>query len=511
MNLSPDLLGSRTRARRFRADNGEVDNTGDLALLLKSRYPLIIAETSDEKRFVGILRKAAEEAGLPVWFWSSTRGLARDGQPAQYDTFEPQKALGLIGELREEGVFVLADAHHALVDPLVVRMVKEISQWEVTNKTLVLTGPRGVIPPELRGLALPWALKPPSKEEIEELVKRTLADLEAREFPISISEGETQTLIEALRGLSLTEAEQLIQQAAIRDGMLDSSDIPFVRGAKAEILEVNGCLELIEADHGTLDQVGGMHELKKWLSVRGRALEPEAARFGLDHPRGVLVTGVPGCGKSLAAKTLARTWGVPLVLLDPARLYGSYVGESEQRLHESLTTIEAMSPVVLWIDEIEKGFAAGGEGDAGVSRRILGSFLRWMQDRPPGVFLVATCNDVKSLPPELLRKGRFDDIFFVDLPAEQERKEIFRLHLSKRNRDPAGFDLDSLAGASDGFSGAEVEAAIVSALYRAYAEGQEVSQQHLVAEIEATTPLSQTRAEDVARLRDWAKGRARTA
>jgi SpoVK/Ycf46/Vps4 family AAA+-type ATPase len=221
-----------------------------------------------------------------------------------------------------------------------------------------------------------------------------------------------------------------------------------------------------------------------------------------------LLTGVPGCGKSLVAKTVAGSWGLPLVLLDPARLYAKYVGESEQRLEESLRSIEAMAPVVLWIDEIEKGFPPGSEGDSGVSQRLLGTFLRWMQDRPAGVFVIATSNEVLSLPPEFLRKGRFDEIFFVDLPGPAERAEILRLHLRKRGHDPLTFDVDTLAHGSEGFSGAEIEAAVVGALYRAYATRSGLTTQQILDELEATQPLSRTRAEDVAALRTWAAGRA---
>lgn len=488
-----------------------MDNASDLRLLLQSRYPLIVAEMQDEKRFIAILRKAAEEAGLPIWFWSATRGLALDGHPAQYDTADPKKALNVISQLTDPAVFVLADVHHAMSDPSVVRQIKEIAQWAARGKTVVLTSPRRVLPPELEGLALPWTLKPPAKEEIEELVTRTLGDLEQRKFPIQLGDQEKASLVDAVKGLSLLEAEQVIQQAALRDGVLSAEDLPFIRGAKAELLEAGGCLELVESDYGTLDQVGGMESLKDWLRLRGRAMEAKAAEFGLEAPRGVLVTGVPGCGKSLVAKTLARTWGVPLILLDPSRLYGPYVGESEQRLHDSLATVEAMSPVVLWVDEIEKGFATTAEGDAGVSRRILGTFLRWMQDRPQGVFMVATCNDVSALPPELLRKGRFDEIFFVDLPDTEERVAVLRLHLQKRKRDPGKFGIDELAAETQGFSGAELEAAIVGAMYRAYAEGREIEHKDLLEEVRSTSPLSETRAEDVARLRAWASGRARKA
>lgn len=311
-------------------------------------------------------------------------------------------------------------------------------------------------------------------------------------------------MADALRGLSTTEAERLLQQAALRDGVLAGDDVAYLRGAKADLLEAGGVLVLVEADVGTLDRVGGMPRLKEWLALRGRALEAGAAEFGLEPPKGLLVTGVPGAGKSLVAKTLARTWQMPLVLLDPGRLYGPYVGESEQRLHDSLAAVEAMAPAVLWVDEIEKGFASGGAGDGGVSRRVLGTFLRWMQERPPGVFVIATSNDVTSLPPEFLRKGRFDEIFFVDLPGAPERAEIFRIHLARRGRDPGAFEAAELAEASDGFTGAEIEAAVVGALYRAFAGGSELTTAEVLAELEATIPLSVSRAEDIDRLRAWA-------
>jgi SpoVK/Ycf46/Vps4 family AAA+-type ATPase len=251
-----------------------------------------------------------------------------------------------------------------------------------------------------------------------------------------------------------------------------------------------------------------MDQLKEWLSLRGQALSPDARAYGLEPPKGVLLTGVPGCGKSLAAKCLAAAWALPLVLLDPGALYGPYVGESEQRLREALRTVEAMAPVVLWIDEIEKGFARDRDAEGGVSARLLGTFLRWMQDRPDGVFLVATCNDVTALPPELGRKGRFDEVFFVDLPDRAERAEIFRVHLTARHRTPEAFDLARMGEASDGFSGAEIEAAVVSALYRAFAERRQLTTNDVVGEIAATVPLSRARPEEVERLREWARERA---
>jgi ATP-dependent 26S proteasome regulatory subunit len=485
-----------------------MDNTGDLRLLLASRHPLLVVDMRDERRFLDILRREAGN-GLPLWIWSIATGLRRDGEGSQYDTTDPKKALAWLAQTpHPRGVFVFVDVHHALEDPVFVRTLKEFAHAPRPDQTVVLAGSGLSIPSDLDGLALPWRLQPPTTGELEELVRRTVEDLRARRFDVGIGADGVGTLVESLRGLSMTEAERLVQRAALRDGGLHDDDVEFVRRAKAELLETDGVIELVEADHGTLDDVGGMDRLKAWLLLRGRALEPAAREFGIDPPRGVLLTGVPGCGKSLVAKTLARTWRLPLVLLDPGRLYGPYVGQSEGRLRDALRTIEAMAPVVVWVDELEKAFASGGEGDGGVSRRILGTFLRWMQEHPPGVFLVATSNDVASLPPELLRKGRFDEIFFVDLPSAAEREEILRLHLTRRRRDPAAFDLRRLALATDGFSGADLEAVVVGALYRAFAAGGDITTETLLDEARATVPLSVTRAEDVARLRDWATRRA---
>ncbi len=486
-----------------------MDSTADLRLLLASRHPLIVARMDDEPRFMAIVRHAAQICGYPVWTWSVTHGLHRDGEGMQAGTADARAALAFVAQVPGAGVFVMNDMHPFLSDNVVSRLLKEIAQANLPGQTVVLTGSSAEIPPELSGIALPWSLEPPSREEIEPVVRATLEDLRDRNLAVAIDEPGVSELVEAVRGLSMPEAQRLILRAALADGRLDDADIESVRNAKAQLLETDGVLQLVPSGERGLDAVGGLDNLKEWLRTRGRGFEPAAKEFGLEPPRGVLLAGVPGCGKSLVAKTVARSWRMPLVLVDPGAIYGSYLGESEERLRSALDTVEAMAPVVLWLDELEKGFATGAvQGDSGVSQRVLGAFLHWLQERSAGVFLVATCNDVDRLPPEFLRRGRFDEIFFVDLPNAAERMAIFGLHLSKRGRDPEGFGLATLVAASDGFSGSEIEGAVVGGMYRAYAANHELSTEVIVDELAATTPLSRTRAEEVAGLRAWAKGRA---
>ncbi len=484
-----------------------MDNSVDLKVLLASPASLVIVETDEEERFMNLLRSIASELNIDVWHWSSASGLTNNSGATMYQTQNPHQALNWVTDVQPGAVFVFADASPILSDSYVVRKIKETAAQMSPDQTLVLTTPSADVPPELGSVAHVWALRPPGLSELTDLVRRTAHDLVARDFPVAIDEASLPSLAGTLRGLSIGQAERLIQQAAFADGALGSSDIPALRNAKAALFTSDGILELMEADVGTLDSVGGLEGLKQWLRVRIKAQATPAAN--LPPPRGILLTGVPGCGKSYIAKTLARTWEQPLVLLDPSRLYSKYIGESESRLAKALTAVDAMAPAVLWIDEIEKGFAtAGSDSDGGTSSRLLGTFLRWMQDRPDGVFVVATANNVNGLPPEFLRKGRFDEIFFVDLPGDEARRDIFFHHLQSREHAPDLFDLGQLVEASPGYSGAEIEAAIVGATYRAFAEDESLGTSNLLQELAATVPLSRSRAESIGVLRAWAASRA---
>lgn len=487
-----------------------MDNAADLRVLLASHHALLLVETQDEARFFEILETTADSLELPVWRWTTTTGLARVGLDGQYGTRNPHMAIQFVGQVGLPGVYVFADAHHVLEDPRVVRGIKELALDHFPGRTVILTAPKHEIPAELDGLAHVWRLRPPDAAELRTLVERTTEDLAGRGLAVDLDQAEIEAMVQALAGLSRTEASRLIHRTALADGRVSGEDVSAIRRAKAELLAGDGILELIEPGVESLDDVGGLTDLKAWLGVR-RSVFHDGGAAGVDQPKGVLLTGVPGAGKSLVAKSIAAGWSVPLVLLDPARLYSKYIGESEARLVQALESVEAMAPVVLWIDEIEKGFAAGGDGDGGVSRRQLGTFLRWMQDRPGGVFVVATANDVSTLPPELLRKGRFDEIFFVDLPGPEARHAIFLTHLERRELDPSHFRLDELVAATGGYTGAEIETAIVAALYRALAEEREITSDDVAAEVGGTVPLSVSRREDVSALRAWASGRAVTA
>jgi SpoVK/Ycf46/Vps4 family AAA+-type ATPase len=314
--------------------------------------------------------------------------------------------------------------------------------------------------------------------------------------------------VEGLKGLTLFEAERALFKAVLRDHALTREDLSVILETKKVLLEKEGVLEYLPAEEG-MEDIGGLENLKGWLAKRKKAYTPEAKRFGLSPPKGIMLLGVQGCGKTMAAKAVAEEWGLPLLKMEPGRLYEKFVGESEKNLEKALRMAERMAPCVLMIDEIEKGLAYTGsaDADAGLSKRIFGRLLGWLQERKAPVFVVATCNEITALPPELMRKGRFDELFFIDLPGPKERQDIFALHLKKRKRDPGAFDLDALAEASAGFSGAEIEQAVVSALYNAFSLGTELDTAHLLEELKATTPLSVTRREEVGALRAWARGR----
>lgn len=487
------------------------DALKDLELLLRSRYGLIYLDTVEEERAEGLLRHLADAMGIPFFTWTRSRGLVRSGGEPLYDSKDPVKAVRNIEAAQQDALYHLQGMAQALgsQELLQAHLRDAAKSLERNDGAIVVTGDSVELPATLKEIAAVLTLPGPTDAELQDMVVRIVRDLSARQpVEISLSREEKHSLVRALSGLTLMEAGKVLTKAIVEDGKLGPDDIRRVIDAKREVVEREGLLEYTPTE-ATLSAIADLSTLKGWLAKRTAVVKaPERAeQFGLDFPKGVLLLGVPGCGKSLSAKAVASEWGLPLLKLDPSNLYNKYVGESESNFKRAMRAAERMAPVVLWIDELEKAFAAGGSEDGGVSQRILGSFLSWMQDRTGDVFVVATANDIQRLPPEFLRKGRFDEIFFVDLPDGPTRAEVFRIHLQGRGHDPTTFDLAALSEASDGFSGSEIEQVVVSALYTAFANGSELTTDALLAEAGQTRPLSVTMAERMDAMRQWAQGR----
>ncbi len=483
-----------------------MDDLRDLRLLLESHVALMVIESVEEPRVLMLLRRLALGDGRRLHTWSITDGLHQDGRPgAQIVHAELHSALREVKTAREAGVYVLLDPHPFLEEPVVVRLLKDIAlRRDRMPHTVVLLSHAIQIPPELKVFTARFELSLPGTAALEQIVRE-----EARAWTADHGGAKVRTEPEVLRklvhnlaGLTAHDARRLARAAIVDDGAITAEDLPNVMKAKHRLLDAGGAVQF-ELETARFADVGGLESLKRWLVQRRDAFFTET---GDDPPKGVLLVGVQGAGKSLAAKAVAGAWSLPLLRLDFGTLYNRFFGQTEQNLREALATAELMAPCVLWVDEIEKAIAEG-DSDQGTSRRLLGHLLTWMAERTANVFLVATANRVDRLPPELIRKGRVDEIFFVDLPDADVREEIFRIHLTRRGADPSTFDLDLLAEHSAGFSGAEIEQAVVSARYLAREWGTALDTAHLVDELTRTRPLSVVMAEQVAALRAWAMGR----
>jgi len=498
------------------------DTRRELEALLRSRVPLVVIETRDELRALELLTGACTRlvAGVhtPVFQWSVTDGLKRldiDLGGAQRHNAEPAEVLKSIRATDKAGIYVLLDFHPFLTDPLHVRLLKDICQgYAKIARTIVLLSHEVVLPRELEHFAARFRLAFPDRSERHMIVERVASEwTKTHGGKVKADRKSLELLVENLAGLSTGDTERLARQAIFDDGALQPTDLPAVMQAKYELLNRSGVLAF-EYDTARFADLGGMNRLKEWLKQRRVAFEGGALSAGassssgvqLDTPKGVLLLGVQGCGKSVAARAAAGIFGVPLLRLDFASIHNKYIGESERNLRETLATADVMAPCVLWIDEIEKGTATG-DGDSGTSRRLLGTFLTWLAEKKTKVFVVATANDITALPPELIRKGRFDEIFFVDLPSAAVRASILAIHAGKRGIALQEAQLEELAAACEGFSGAEIEQAVVSAVYSAHATGAPVTAAHVLHEIKTTRPLSIVMGEKITQLREWAAER----
>jgi ATP-dependent 26S proteasome regulatory subunit len=484
-----------------------------LRLLVHSRHPIITIESSEEARIEALAFEVATELDIPFWTWSITQGLIRRGceQPL-YESEDPEKLLRNLAAIRGDGIYLLKDFARYLAHDKILRHVRELAaSFREVRRSLIISAPVLNVPPELEDDAVRFPLELPGPEILLRVVQLALAELQPQHrFRQELNGEGLRQLAQSLCGLTSDEARRTLARCVLARNRCDAQTVADVLEAKRDSLRQEGTLAYLKSDD-SFASVAGLNTLKQWLARRREALTPEGAAFGLEPPKGILVMGVQGCGKSLCAKAVAGEWKLQLARFDAGTLYDKFIGESEKRLRKSLEVAEKLAPLVLWMDELEKAFSAtsaSADVDAGLSQRLLATFLTWLQDRKPGVFIVATSNNISVLPPELLRKGRFDEIFFVDLPGHDARCQLYDIHLRRRGRDPQQFELEKLAAASEGFSGAEVEQSIVAALYTAFSRRQQLSTEVLLEELRQTHPLSVTRREDIARLRAWARDRA---
>jgi len=492
--------------------------TSDLLIMLKSRIPLIVIETNEELRAIELIVKMSIQLAKPVFQWSVASGLTANniailGSDERVPkTEEASAVLTHIFKTQTPAFFILCDFHPFFEDePVSVRRLKEIAlKFDQLQHHILLISHELNLPPELNSFASKFHMTLPTDEQIRRMViseiRRWSVENQGRQ--VRIDNHAFIQIIHHLRGLSATSAERLARSIIVGDGAISTEDIERISKAKAELMDLGGVLHY-EFETAKFEDVAGLVHLKHWVQERKNAFLVSASsnKKQLDFPKGIMLLGVQGSGKSLAAKAVAGSLNLPLLRLDIASLYNKYIGQSEANLKRAFLLADKMAPAVLWIDEIEKSIHNGDDADNGTSKRILGMMLTWMSERKKPVFIVATSNDVSQLPPELIRKGRLDEMFFVDLPAEKMRVDIFKIHLKKRELDENEFDIQQLAQLAEGFSGAEIEQVIISAIYSARAKQASIRTEHFVDAIDKTRPLSVIMAEKIDALRLWAKDR----
>lgn len=495
----------------------------EIEILIRARYPILYLVTTEEMRAQEMIAGIAQRRQKKVFEWSCSTGLVPGGTSIQSSrtrnpaTRDPATALEQVIEFVEPAIFIFKDLHPFLTrkDFLVVRKLKEIAQQlKNSHKTIVLISALLELPPELEKEVTVLRVPLPTKDELADLLNRIVEEVKPlTHVQVESEPASRERLLQATLGLTLGEAENVFAKILVKRERISGEVVQEVLLEKQQIIRKSGLLEYYEAQE-TFSSVGGLAVLKDWLEKRAAGFTPAARAFGLPWPRGVMLIGVQGCGKSLCAKAVASAWQLPLLRFDVGRMFGSLVGSSEENIRRAIAVAESVAPAILWVEEIDKafaGFQGSGMTDSGTTARVFGTFITWLSEKSAPVFVVATANDVSQLPPELMRKGRFDELFFVDLPSDRERQEIFAIHLANRGREAKDFDLQALGNVSQQFSGAEIEQAIISALYDAFSEGRELTTRHILRALEQSVPLATTMDEQVAQLRTWAEGRARNA
>ncbi|MEK6563806.1 MAG: AAA family ATPase [Candidatus Omnitrophota bacterium] len=490
----------------------------EIDVLVRARYPLIYLVSWEETRILERLKEMAQRRQKKLFLWSITRGIFKlEDEPSKIDeaTRDPINALSYIEKFPDPALFVFLDFHSFLNDQTIIRKVRDlVGNLKDTYETLIIISPVVTVPVELEKdfVVLDYAM--PDYEEMNELLDEIIQVVsKTPEVTIDLAADAKERLAKAALGLTRSEAENAFARAIVIDKKLNIDDIDKILDEKKQAIRKSKLLEYYELRE-EFSNVGGVDCLKDWLSKRGIAFTQKAKEFGLPQPKGIMLLGVQGCGKSLTAKAVSGLWKLPLLRLDIGTVFSGIVGSSEENMRRAIRLAEALAPIVLWIDEIEKGLSgvqSSTFSDAGTSARVFSTFLTWLQEKTAPVFVIATANNIQLLPPELLRKGRFDEIFFVDLPSFEERKEIFAIHIKKKKRDPRSFDLELLARESDGFSGAEIEQSVIAAMYDAFLENRDIASEDLARNIKQSVPLSVTMKENIDEIRSWARYRARPA
>ncbi len=507
--------------------------------LLKARFPFLYINSWEEDRVINTVKRIAKDKELiktvrNVFTWTLTEGLILEGANIDSSTKskccnekDPQKFLEFVETYEEPAIFIAKDFHvlfggdrRGAPDHMSIRKLRDLAPKLKTSskpKNIIFVSPTLVLPVELQKDTTIVEFDLPTVEDIKKvLVNLMEANSQNPNIQINLNDEEIERLARAAQGLTINEAENAFARAMVKDGKMDINDLEVITEEKQQIIKKNGVLELV-SNNLDLSEVGGLGNLKKWLSKREKAWLNPSKEYNLPYPKGVLITGVPGCGKSLIAKAISASWKSTLLKFDIGRTFSSFVGSSEENMREAIKTAEAVSPCILWIDEIEKGFSGlNGSGDSGTSSRVFGNFLTWLQEKQDPVFVVATANNINQLPPELMRKGRFDEIFFVDLPTLGERKEIFSLHIKKRIKPEIqgeGFEISDetitkLSELTEGFTGSEIEQVVIEALFECYSENRKVKMEDFLRAIKFTVPLSITQSEIIKNLREWANLRA---
>lgn len=495
----------------------------ELETLIRARYPILYLVSSEELRVQALVLDIAQKRSKKVFEWSCSTGIVPAGTSIQSQklrnaaTKDPVVALDQVIEQVEPAIFIFKDFHPFLTrnNFTVTRKLKEIAlHLKNSFKTILIVSPVLEIPAELEKEITVLNHPLPTRDDLSELLDRIIADVKQfKQVRIELDDAGRERLLQAALGLTIGEAENVFARIIVKGERLSGDDVGEVFAEKQQIIRKSGLLEYYATEE-SFSHVGGLAVLKDWLAKRAVAFTAEARAFGLAPPKGILLLGVQGCGKSLCAKAVANLWQLPLLRFDMGRMFGSLVGSSEENVRRAIAVAESVAPAILWVDEIDKAFAGSqtsGAVDGGTTARVFGTFLTWLSEKTAPVFVVATANDITQLPPELLRKGRLDEIFFVDLPSREERLEIFQIHLQRRGREAARFKLDALADAAVDFSGAEIEEAINSALYDAFHAHQQLASEHIAGALTQTVPLARTMDAQISGLRAWAEGRARHA